>query len=190
MRNLLKFGILFCAAIASSATFGLGGDFTLTADDGSDYSLSDSRGKVVILSFGFTFCPDICPTALATISLALRGLGDDASHVDAFFISLDPDRDTPDHLREYTRYFHRDLRGLTGTAEDLKTVADRYRVRYSFVGKGTDKHYTMDHSANLYVIDAQGKLFGILPHGLPPDAVTNSLKSALASRRAGGKTVH
>jgi len=176
--------------IALMVTFGgnsvaaIGGDFTLTADDGSLYSLGDSRGKVVIISFGYTFCPDVCPTALATMAIALQKLGDDAKLVDPLFISLDPDRDTPSHLHEYTRFFHPRLQGLTGEPRDLKTVADQYRVRFAFVGKGEKERYTMDHSASLYVVDAQGKLFGILPHGLPPDAVANSLRSAMASIEA------
>ena len=181
--------------IALMVTFGgnsvaaIGGDFTLTADDGSLYSLGDSRGKVVIISFGYTFCPDVCPTALATMAIALRKLGDDAKLVDPLFISLDPDRDTPSHLREYTRFFHPRLQGLTGEPRDLKAVADQYRVRFAFVGKGEKERYTMDHSASLYVVDAQGKLFGILPHGLPPDAVANSLRSAMASIEASNQAI-
>ena len=180
MRNRYSNWAAVLLLMLSSNAVGLGGDFTLTADDGSSYSLVDSRGKVVVISFGYTFCPDICPTGLATIAVALEGLGKNAAEIDALFISLDPDRDTPAHLREYTRFFHPRLRGLSGGAEDLREVANRYRVRYAFVGKGEKEHYTLDHSANLYVVDAQGKLFRILPHGLPPDALINSLRSAIA----------
>lgn len=183
MACLARILIGLMMTFAASNVAAIGGDFTLTADDSTPYSLSDSRGRVVIISFGYTFCPDICPTALATVALALRQLGDKADKVDALFISLDPDRDTPAHLREYTRFFHPGLRGLTGQPQALKTIADQYRVHYAFVGKGETQHYSMDHTSNLYVVDAQGKLFGILPHGLPADAVANSLRSAIMSTR-------
>lgn len=166
-------------AVLVHDTMALGGDFTLTADDGTDYSLSDSRGKAVVISFGYTHCPDICPTGLAVIASALNSIEGDAKRVDAFFISLDPDRDTADFLREYTRFFHPGLRGLTGSAEELQQVAELYRVRYNFVGKGTAPHYTMDHSASLYVVDTQGKLLRIIPHGLPPRVLADSLIMAL-----------
>jgi protein SCO1/2 len=133
------------------------------------------------MSFGYTSCPDVCPTGLATISMALKKIGDAAERVDALFVSLDPDRDTPDLLRDYTRFFHPRLRGLTGDPERLKEIAERYRVRYAFVGKDTGDRYTLDHSASLYVIDGNGKLFRILPHGLPPSALANSLRAALTT---------
>lgn len=176
-RQLIGMTLLISAI--SGGAFGLGGDFTLTADDGSSYSLADSRGQLVVLSFGYTYCPDVCPTALAVIGNALNSLGEDAEKVDALFVSLDPDRDTPEHLRVYTRFFHSRLRGLTGAPEQLHDVAERYRVRYQFVGKGEIERYTMDHSASLYLIDTQGELLRILPHGLPPNALADSLRMAL-----------
>jgi protein SCO1/2 len=173
---------LALAACLSTAAWGIGGDFELTADDRSTYSLADSRGQVVVLAFGYTFCPDVCPTALANIAHALRRLGDDADDVDALFITLDPDRDTPEHLAAYTDFFHPRLRGLTGTPEQLADVAARYRVRYAFVGKGEKEHYSLDHSANLYVIDRGGRVIRMLPHGLPAEALVDSLRAALATR--------
>ena len=118
MSSMARFVLFLLPFFMTGQCFGLGGDFSLTAHDGSRYALQDSRGKVVVLSFGYTYCPDVCPTALATIAGALGQLGDDAETVDALFISLDPDRDTPEKLAEYTRFFHPNLRGLTGTAED------------------------------------------------------------------------
>jgi protein SCO1/2 len=177
-RAWRQVALLLCLA-AGAPAWGLGGDFTLTADDGSRYSLSDSRGKVVVLSFGYTYCPDVCPTALATITMALKQLGDASAQVDPLFISLDPERDTPAVLREYTRFFHPRLRGLTGDPAQLKEIADRYRVRFAFVGKGDTDRYTLDHGASLYIIDARGQLFRMLPHGLPPRALENSLRAAL-----------
>lgn len=183
MRHLACSAILVLCLLSGGPAFALGGDFSLTADDGSRYALTDSRGKVVILSFGFTFCPDICPTALATIASALNTLGDEAARVEPLFVSLDPDRDTPAHLHEYTRFFHPALRGLTGDAAQLRRIADQYRVRYAFVGKGETERYTLDHSANLFVIDTQGKLLRIIPHGLPPRVLVDSVRMALTMDR-------
>lgn len=142
-----------------------------------------------MVSFGYTFCPDICPTALATIAAAMRELGSQSNQVQPLFITLDPERDTPEKLASYVRWFHPSIIGLTGTAEELKQLAERYRVRYSFVGKGEKEHYTLDHSANLYLIDQEGKLSGILPHGLPPEALVSAISALLEEgkgERVGG----
>jgi protein SCO1/2 len=180
MKKLAGIWLSILLAGTTGRGLALGGDFTLTADDGSQYSLHDSAGKVVVLSFGYTFCPDICPTALATVANALNGLtAAEADRVEALFISLDPDRDTPERLHEYTRFFHPKLRGLTGSAERLHEIAERYRVRYDFVGKSEREHYSLDHSASLYLIDGSGELFRILPHGLPPRALLESVRLAL-----------
>ncbi|WP_316369569.1 SCO family protein [Candidatus Thiodiazotropha sp. CDECU1] len=179
VRNCLMLIVISAVGVCSAKE--VGGDFTLVAHDGSEYSLQDSRGKVVVIAFGYTFCPDICPTALSTISSALNSLGDDVDLVDALFVSLDPERDTLEHLAEYTQYFHTNLLGLTGTPEQLHEIAKLYQVRYDFVDKGTNKYYTMDHSANLYIIDAEGNLVRILPHGLPPQALLDSLRFAIVT---------
>lgn len=181
MPRTIKTCLLLLLLGPAGESVGLGGDFSLTADDGSTYSLHDSRGKAVVLSFGYTFCPDVCPTALNTIAIALNRLEpEQARRVDALFVSLDPDRDSPERLREYTRYFHPQLFGLTGTDEQLRSVTERFNVRYNFVGKGEKVHYSVDHSASLYVIDPHGRLMRILPHGLPPQALVESLRAALA----------
>lgn len=183
MLNRFSIGLALILLLFGNSVFALGGDFTLTADDGTAYSLADSRGRVVVMSFGFTSCPDVCPTALATMAVALEDMGDQAENIDALFVSLDPDRDTPDLLREYTRYFHPRLRGLTGDAGALRQVAQQYRVRYAFVGKGKIDHYTLDHSANLFIIDPAGNLSRIVPHGLPPKVLADGMRHAL---RLGG----
>lgn len=173
--------LLIAGSFFTAQAFAVGGDFTLTDDDGHDYSLKDSRGKAVVVAFGYTYCPDVCPTALATISSALNSIGDQASQVEALFISLDPDRDTPEHLKAYTRFFHPQLRGLTGDADRLDQIAKAYRVRYEFVGKGSKENYSMDHSASLYVIDREGKLVRMLPHGLPAKALADSLRDVVTT---------
>ncbi|WP_052760992.1 SCO family protein [Sedimenticola thiotaurini] len=179
MYQLYKYLLIATLLFTGSNAFGIGGDFTLTGSDGKPYSLSDSRGHVVVLSFGYTFCPDVCPTSLATISAALSSIGEAAEQIDPLFISVDPDRDTPEKLREYTHYFHPRMKGLTGTAEQIAEVAKRYHARFDFVGKGETENYTIDHTANLYVIDRNGKLAAVLPHGLPPQALADGLMSTL-----------
>jgi protein SCO1/2 len=179
MRSIVSVIVITALIITSSTAIGIGGDFVLSTQEEKPYSLSDSRGKIVVISFGYTFCPDICPTALATISSALTMIGDAAAQVDPLFISVDPDRDTPKFLGEYTRYFHPRLIGLTGDAASIEDIAKRYNVRYQFVGKGQTSNYTIDHTANIYVIDRQGKLIAILPHGLPPRALADSLMNVI-----------
>lgn len=160
----------------------LGGDFQLRAEDGSYWSTQKARGKVIVVTFGYSFCPDICPTALATIAAAMQELGAESDQVQPLFISLDPDRDTPEKLARYARWFHPRMIGLSGTPQELGQVAEHYRVRYSFVGKGQKEHYTLNHSANLYLIDAEGRLSGMLPYGLPPDALVRAIRPLLADR--------
>lgn len=180
MENRLRRWLSWILVVCSAPAWSLGGNFTLDADDGSRYSLTDSRGRVVVMAFGYTYCPDVCPTGLATIASALRQIGEDANQVDALFISLDPERDTPQVLHEYTHFFDPRMRGLTGSADELRRVADLYRVRYEFVGKGKWDRYTLDHSANLYVVDRSGSLIRILPHGLPASALADALRDALS----------
>ena len=104
MLRTTRIWLMLLCVSASGEGFAVGGEFSLTSADGSSYSLANSRGKVVVLSFGYTFCPDVCPTALGTIGTALNRLTEDeVQRIDALFVSLDPDRDTPERLREYTR---------------------------------------------------------------------------------------
>lgn len=149
---------------------GIGNDFTLTDQEGRPFRLQQLRGKVVLLSFGYTYCPDICPTELAAMSRVLDGLGNDADRVQGLFISLDPQRDTPGVLKNYLAYFHPRLIGLTGSTESIREVAGQYRVRYR-KNLRPSGDYSLDHSANLYLIDQQGRLASIVPYGLPPEHV-------------------
>ncbi len=168
---------LFIAAVHAA---GVGGDFSLTDQHGQPFQLQQLRGKVVLLFFGYTSCPDVCPTELAGISKVLKSLKADIAKVQGLFVSVDPERDSPEILAEYVRYFDASLIGLTGSQSDIETVTKQYQVSYG-------KHptpgggYSMDHTANLYVIGANGKLFAIIPYGFPPEHVVDMLKEMLAT---------
>ena len=160
-------------ALAAGHTTVLASDIVTTIDDRFEYEsilepVSTLRtpetliGHPSMVFFGFTYCPDVCPTGLSRIARALRDLGDDASRVDALFVTLDPTRDTPARLREYTRYFHPAIIGLTGDTDRLDRVARLFNVRYAFVGKDTSEHYSMDHTANVYLVDPRGSVSAIL----------------------------
>lgn len=152
-----------------------GGDFKLQSADGP-VSLADFRGRVVVLYFGYTFCPDICPSSLAMLAAALRQLtAEELDRLQVLFISVDPERDGLGHLKQYARYFHEKMIGLTGSPEAVKEVADRYGAAYRKAMEPSGSAYTVDHSANLYLINAEGRLVGQLAHGTPPQEIHAAL---------------
>jgi len=162
----------------------VGGDFQLTDHNGNDFDLRQLRGKVSLLFFGYTHCPDVCPTELANLSRLLKNLNSDAGKVQGLFISVDPTRDTPERLSQYVPYFHPKLIGLTGTPAEVKTVTSAYKVHSTIQhskGKGKDLQYLVDHSANLFIIDGQGKLAQIVPFGFPQAHILEAVKRTIAS---------
>jgi protein SCO1 len=177
----MKIPIMLALALASPLLGAgpLGGDFTLTDASGSVWSTEGNRGKVLVLTFGYTYCPDVCPTTLATIAAAMKAIGADADQVQPVFISLDPDRDTPRKLAEYTHWFYPTMVGVTGSSAELAEMAGRYQVSYRFVGKGETERYTLDHSSNTYVLDRHGHLASVVPYGLPPTVTENAIRGAL-----------
>ncbi len=159
---------------------GLGGDFTLQSATGP-VSLSDFRGKAVLLYFGYTFCPDVCPTTLATIRAALQELpADQRERVQVIMISVDPERDTPRRLAEYTRYFDPSFIGLTGTPDQLAQILKQYRAVAAKVPNEKDpEHYAVDHSAHTYLIGPDGGVLGLIPYGAAPARYVEALQQAL-----------
>lgn len=157
-----------------------GGDFTLQSASGP-VALKDFRGKVVLLYFGYTYCPDICPTSLAATAEGLRQLTpEELARVAMIFISVDPKRDTLPRLKEYVEFFHSSIRGVTGTPEEIAEIARRYGVFYAeqkveTAGDG----YVVDHSADTYVIAADGKLVAKIAHATPPEQVVASIRKHL-----------
>ena len=154
-------------------------DFTLTGADG-DVSLSDFRGKLVVIYFGYTFCPDICPATLANVGQALRRMNESQSKdVQLIMISLDPERDTPKKLSEYVVHFYPSFIGITGSNEKLAEVISLYGIFYEKSAGSTTENYTIDHTATLLVIDREGYLKLVFPFGVTVDEIADDLKFML-----------
>uniref|UniRef100_Q47FQ5 Electron transport protein SCO1/SenC n=1 Tax=Dechloromonas aromatica (strain RCB) TaxID=159087 RepID=Q47FQ5_DECAR len=163
-----------------AAVIAAGGDFTLQSASGP-VSLKDYRGKLVLLYFGYTFCPDICPTSLAATSEGLKQLKpEELAQVAMIFVSVDPKRDTPDRLKEYVEFFHPAIVGVTGTPENIAEIAKRYGVFYAeqkveTAGGG----YVVDHSADTFIVAPDGQLVGKIAHATPPDQVVVAIRKHL-----------
>lgn len=158
----------------------MGGDFTLDSAAGP-VGLSDLRGQVVLVYFGYTSCPDICPTNLIHIANALRSLqSTELERTRVLFVSVDPERDDPRRLADYVAYFHANILGLTGTPEQLAQVAKRYGAAYRRVDD-TDSAmgYLIDHSAFTAVVDPGGRLVETLGHASPPETIQAAIRKAL-----------
>jgi len=158
----------------------IGGPFTLTDHTGKARTDADFRGKFLLVYFGFTHCPDICPTDLMAIGGALKTLGPLADQVQALFITLDPKRDTRELLTGYVDSFHDNIVGLTGDETAIRRAAHAYKVYFNRVpGKGEDD-YLIDHSAYIYLMDRAGKFIGVFPPSTPPDRIVEVLKPLVA----------
>jgi len=154
------------------------GDFQLQDTDGRQRQLADYRGQTVMLFFGFTQCPDICPTALTRALEIKRLLGPEAAKkLRILFITVDPERDTPEILRAYTQAFDPEFVGLRGDAEQTRAAAQSFKVFYQKVPTGSS--YTMDHTALTYIIDAQGKLRLALRHQQSAEQCADDLRTVL-----------
>jgi protein SCO1 len=158
----------------------MGGDFTLNSATGP-VQLTDLRGQVVLIYFGYTACPDICPTNLVHIANALRTLQPaELEQTQVLFISVDPERDDSGRLADYAAYFHPRILGLTGTPEQLARVAQLYGAAYRRVDdSGSALGYLVDHSAFTYVVDPGGRLVQTLGHASPPETIQAAIRTAL-----------
>lgn len=155
-------------------------DFTLTAHTGRPVRLSDFQGKLVLLYFGYTFCPGICPTTLAEVAQALHILGpQEAEKIQVLMISVDPERDTLDRLATYLTHFHPAFLGLTGTPEAIATTAASYGI-YSKKYEGTTENsHLVDHTSMVIVVDARGVVRLLFPFGTPAQAMADDLAALL-----------
>jgi cytochrome oxidase Cu insertion factor (SCO1/SenC/PrrC family) len=159
----------------------IGGSFALTDHTGKPRTDTEFRGKLMLVYFGFSFCPDVCPTDLMAIGQAIDKLGSDGDRVQPLFITVDPERDTPAHLADYVPYFHPRLIGLTGDAEHIREAARAYRVYFAKVAIGGAAEYTVDHSGFIYLMDCDGKYLGFFPPGTPADRMATVIKPHLAA---------
>lgn len=155
-------------------------DFALTDHTGKPRSLADFRGKVVTVFFGYTQCPDVCPTTLTEMKAVLEKLGPDAARVQVLFVTIDPERDTQALLANYVPAFDPSFLGLYGDLEATQFVAKNFKVFYQKVPGKTPGSYTMDHSAGSYAYDPQGRLRLFVRHGLPLDGLVGDIKLLLA----------
>ncbi len=157
-----------------------GGDFVLQAPQGP-FRLQEQRGKVVLIYFGYTFCPDICPTNLALMAQALNALTEtELARVQGVFISVDPQRDSLNLLAPYTNHFHSSIIGMTGEPDDVALVAAQYGAAYRQVEGESQGGYLVDHSSNTYVIAPDGSLHATLPHAAPPQEILEVTRRLLA----------
>ena len=143
--------------------------------------LDEFKGKVVVVFFGFTQCPDVCPTTLAELAAVRKALGADGARVQPIFVSVDPQRDTPEVLKAYAQAFGDDVVALRGDEAQTKAAAQEFKVFYSKVPGKTPDTYTIDHTAGSYVFDTQGRIRLFMRHGQPAAAVEADIRRLLAS---------
>ncbi|MDF2182775.1 SCO family protein [Neptuniibacter sp. CAU 1671] len=158
----------------------LGGDFTLVSSEGP-LSLSDFKGKVLMFYIGYASCPDVCPTALAVAAQAIARLpAAEQPQVTGLFISVDPERDSPEKLASYARFFHPNFRGATGSKAQIDQVVRQYGAYYQISKlENSAMDYAVDHSSRLYLIDTNGTLIAALPHTVSPDELADRIESLL-----------
>lgn len=160
----------------------VGGPFTLTDQNGRPFTEADLEGSLTLIFFGYTYCPDICPLTLQSVATALDDLGADAGRVMPVFVTVDPERDTPERLKEYVAWFDPRIVGLTGTREQVEGIKAAYRVYGQKVEdpeRGPDD-YLVDHSAVIYLMGPDGAFIRHFSHTTPPDEIAAGLREALS----------
>lgn len=160
-----------------------GRELSLTDTEGRRRTLADFRGKIVVLFFGFTQCPDVCPSTLAELAEVKRSLGADGERIQGVFVTIDPERDTPELLKAYVTTFDPSFVALRGDADETKKAAREFKVFYAKVPGKTEGSYTMDHTAGSYVIDADGHLRLFTRYGSGAQALADDLKLLLAEAK-------
>ena len=157
----------------------IGGPFTLVNHSGQTVTDADFRGRFLLLFFGYTYCPDVCPTTLTAIGDALDLLGPDGDKVTPVFITVDPVRDTPEYLAEYLAYFHPRMVGLSGTPDQVAAVAESYQVYYAKGGKAENEDYIMDHTAVIYLMDPAGNYLAHFANETTPEDMAAGISRPL-----------
>jgi protein SCO1/2 len=151
-------------------------DFSLDSTDGTVFRLSEKRGQVVLLFFGYTHCPDVCPTTLLDFRQVKASLGAEAGKVDFIFVTVDPERDTIEHLGSYVTRFDPSFIGLSGNFDEMQTVWDAYGVYRDVQDMGSAAGYLIDHTARVYVIDQSGDLTLTFPFGMESESMAEDIR--------------
>lgn len=160
----------------------IGGDFTLTNQDAQPFELASLRGKVVLVFFGYTMCPDACPTTLSKLSAAYARLTEEErARVKALYISIDPERDTPKVMKEHLTYFGVDAVGLTGSPEDTAKVARQFGAHFERSSEPTAAGYLMSHTVSMFGLDARGQTRLLIDYEANVDTVVRSIRQLLAA---------
>ena len=163
----------------NGATDGPANDFTLMDQNAKPFHLSQLRGKVVFLFFGYTHCPDACPTTMAKLAQVSKLLGKDADQVMTVFVSVDPGRDTTSVLKSYLTYFHMNSIGLTGTKEEIDTVVKQYGAKYEIEQSDSAAGYHINHSTDLYLLDQKGELAKTFSYADGSQTIADGVRSLI-----------
>lgn len=158
-----------------------GRELSLPDQDGRQRSLADFKGKVTVVFFGYTQCPDVCPTTMAELAQVKQSLGADGERIQGVFVTVDPERDTPEVLKAYVQGFDPSFVALRGTPEQTQAAAKEFKVFYAKVPGKDASAYTMDHTAGSYILDTQGRLRVFVRYGSPAEALAADLKALLAA---------
>lgn len=166
--------------VSPLAQMGVGGDFMLHAD-GKEVHLSDYNGKVVLMFFGYTSCPDICPTTLLSLASVLKALSEDEmKKIQVLFVSVDPERDTSEVIKKYTNYFHPNILGVSGSKQEIDIVVKQYASAYRKVKSDSAIGYLVDHSSAIYLVNQKGDLMSLLPGDLAVSSIVSAVRKLLS----------
>lgn len=162
----------------------IGGPFILTDQYGKKQGSQDFKGKFILIYFGYSFCPDICPTGLQNMTAALNLLKRDRESVVPIFVTVDPKRDTSEHLKIYASNFHPNFIMLTGTEDEIKSISKLYKVYAAKSDEGPNaEDYLIDHSTLIYLMDRNGKFLEYFPHSTPPEKLNGAIQKYLISKQ-------
>jgi protein SCO1/2 len=172
--------------VVSSGTAAIGGPFALVTADGRTVTEQTYRGKWMLIYFGYTLCPDACPTALTNVSIAIQTLREEADDIQPLFVTIDPGRDTRQVLANYLQSFDPRIAGLTGSAEQIAAVVKAYRV-YVAPQQSTGDGYLVDHSSYVYLMDPNGTFVDVVEGAAPPDQMADWLRKSMRKHSVQGR---
>jgi protein SCO1 len=171
-------GLSLRAQVQSSTK--IGGPFTLVDETGAQVTETALKGRPTVMYFGYTFCPEVCPTTLTELAQWIRMLGPDADKLNYVFVTVDPERDTPKVMHDYVSAFDPRIRGFTGTPDQIAKVAREYRVYYKRIPT-SDGGYAIDHTAGLYLMDSKIRFLGLIPYQEKTDTAVVKLRKLIAA---------